>query len=88
MSEYKKHEPVEEFKRSTNNNRQSKSREASRRVYGLKKGVFLTDTQTSDYTKSSGEMQMMKIEYLEGTVKNLQKENGELKQTILNLKAN
>lgn len=37
--------------------------------------MFLTDTQTSDYTKSSGEMNAAKIEYLEGSVKELEKEN-------------
>ena len=44
MNEYKKHE-IDEFKRSTTNKAKNK----------IKKNVlFLTDTQTSDYTKSSG----------------------------------
>lgn len=50
------------------------------------KETFLTDTQTSDYTKSSGEIQQQRVEQLEEAVRKLERENGELKQRIVELK--
>jgi hypothetical protein len=70
MSEYKKPEIGEEIRRF-HNKRNSTSRDKKVKVGGLKKGVFLTDAQTSDYTKSSGEMHVLKIEYLEEANKEL-----------------
>ena len=44
MNEYKKNE-IDDFKRSTNSKQKNRIK---------KNPLFLTDTQTSDYTKSSG----------------------------------
>ena len=52
------------------------------------KQTFLTDTQTSDYTKSSGQMNPRNVQQLEETVYRLEKENSELKQKIIDLKTN
>jgi hypothetical protein len=35
------------------------------------KETFLTDTQTSDYTKSSGEIQQQRVEQLEEALRKL-----------------
>lgn len=60
MSEHKKVEVCEDFKRSCL--RSSKSRDLKSKLHSIRgKEVFLTDTQTSDYTKSSGEMNAAKI---------------------------
>lgn len=50
------------------------------------KETFLTDTQTSDYTKSSGEINLSRTEQLEDAIRKLERENAELKQRIVELK--
>ena len=60
MSEHKKSEGGEDFRR--NGLKTVKSRDLKNKLQSLRgKEVFLTDTQTSDYTKSSGEMRAAKI---------------------------
>jgi hypothetical protein len=51
------------------------------------KEVFLTDNQT-DQTKSSNEAKAIDIEKLEQEVRRLERENTELREGILKLKAN
>ena len=48
--------------------------------------VFLTDSQT-DLTKSSNEANNVQIEQLQYIVRKLEKENSELKESILKMKA-
>ena len=47
----------------------------------------MTDTQASDYTKSSNEVNISRIERLEDTVRRLEDENEELRQRVFELKA-
>lgn len=86
MSEQRRNEILEEFRRPAGN-KSSRSKDVKNRLHQLRsKETFLTDTQTSDYTKSSGEINLSRTEQLEETVRKLERENGELKQRIVELK--
>ena len=50
------------------------------------KETFLTDTQNSDYTRSSGEINPPPANPLTHTIAKLQKENAELREKILEMK--
>lgn len=78
---------MEEFRRPPAN-KHSRSRDIKARLHHLRhKETFLTDTQTSDYTKSSGEINLSRVEHLQDTVRSLERENGELRQRVVDLKA-
>lgn len=69
----RKNEILEEFRRPQGN-KSSRSREVKNRLHHIRsKETFLTDTQTSDYTKSSGEINHSRIEHLEDTVRKLER---------------
>ena len=93
MSEQRRNEILEQFRRPPGN-KNSRSKDIKNRLQHLRsKETFLTDTQTSDYTKSSGEINLSRAEQLEETVRKLEdavrrleRENAELKQRIVDLK--
>ena len=61
MSEARKNEILEDFRRP-NAGKSSRSRDLKERFHLIRsKETFLTDTQTSDYTKSSGEINSPRV---------------------------